>query len=483
MGEFLSYSICGGLLMLSLYLAYRLFLARDNQHAFNRGVLLSIYIVSFAASPFMLSWDGLALTGSTVPAAVTPSDIVAEAMAPTAPAPVWATLLIWIFMAGMAVVAIKTLITWIRLTEIIRRGDRIACKGYVLVLTDDERFAPFSWMRYIVISRADYGGPGPAILDHELKHVACRHWIDLLVAQAVCIINWFNPAAWLMRDELMLVHEYQADMAVIDNGHDTREYQMMLIKKAVGARFPSLANSLNHSKLKKRITMMYKEKSSAGQKMKALALVPMLALALGVASVPAVRAAVTTIGNTALSVTDGKVSENKLNGKIAGVYRVTNLSNDGATTTAVIKCQGMEGCMTVSGGTFTTGGKTYHANSQSFDMAGGNGTITLSFPFAEEYKNASMIITVNGVDIPFDLSEFAHSSAPAAVGGTGISDSGKRHGASASKSKSSIIGNMAVIVNGESVDKADLDKIPVDDVLEITVDKGTNTLRIKTKTK
>lgn len=85
----------------------------------------------------------------------------------------------------------------------------------------------------------------------QLKHVRSRHWIDLLIAQAVCVVNWFNPAAWLMRDELMLVHEYQADMAVIDHGHDPQEYQMLLIKKAVGSRFPSLANSLNHSKLKK----------------------------------------------------------------------------------------------------------------------------------------------------------------------------------------------------------------------------------------
>ena len=64
--------------------------------------------------------------------------------------------------------------------------------------------------------------------------------MDLLIAQTVCIVNWFNPAAWLMRDELMLLHEYQADMAVIDRGLDRHGYQMLLIRKAAGARFPSL---------------------------------------------------------------------------------------------------------------------------------------------------------------------------------------------------------------------------------------------------
>ena len=123
-----------------------------------------------------------------------------------------------------------------------------------------------------------------------------------MLAQIVCIVNWFNPVAWLMRDELMLVHEYQADMAVIDGGHNPENYQILLIKKAVGARFTSLANSLNHSKLKKRITMMYKEKSGVGSHWKALALVPMFAFALGVVSIPAVRATVSTIRNSDITM-------------------------------------------------------------------------------------------------------------------------------------------------------------------------------------
>ena len=80
---------------------------------------------------------------------------------------------------------------------------------------------------------------------------------------------------------------------------------MLLIKKAVGSRFPSLANSINHSKLKKRITMMYKSKSGAGSKLKALALVPMVALALSVATVPAVKAAVVAISNSEVSLDKG----------------------------------------------------------------------------------------------------------------------------------------------------------------------------------
>lgn len=258
MGGLLSYSIISGLLMLAMYLAYRLFLARDNQHGFNRGVLLGIYVVSFLALPVMSISENPASQSTAMTLSVNESGGT-DVIPTTHSEPVWGTILIWIFLAGMIVVTVRTVIVWARLLTVIRSGEKIIRNGYTLVVTEDERYAPFSWMNYMVISRKDYENNCSAIAAHELKHIVARHWMDLLIAQAVCIIGWFNPAAWLMRDELMLIHEYQADIAVIEKGHDPQEYQMLLIKKAVGARFPSLANSLNHSKLKKRITMMYKE--------------------------------------------------------------------------------------------------------------------------------------------------------------------------------------------------------------------------------
>ncbi len=47
--------------------------------------------------------------------------------------------------------------------------------------------------------------------------------------------------------------------------------------------------------------MIYKLKSGAGRKFKVLALVPTVALALGLVSVPAVRAAVSAIGSSTIS--------------------------------------------------------------------------------------------------------------------------------------------------------------------------------------
>ncbi len=83
-----------------------------------------------------------------------------------------------------------------------------------------------------------------------------------------------------MIEEMKNVHEYQADNAVINSGADMRKYQYLLIEKAVGKRFPSPANSLNHSNLKKRVTMMYKSKPSAMRRLAGIAVIPAAAAAL-----------------------------------------------------------------------------------------------------------------------------------------------------------------------------------------------------------
>lgn len=502
MGEFLSYSMVSGFLMLALYLVYRLFLARDNQHAFNRGVLLGIYAVSFTAYPILRLTENLHV-GSAQQTFVFDSLEMISVEKVADSTPLWGTILIWTFIAGMAIVTIRTIITWMRLIGVIRSGRKVVHNGYTLVLTEDERFAPFSWMRYVVISRKDYESDSSAIATHELKHIACHHWVDLLIAQVVCIVNWFNPVAWLMRDELMLVHEYQADMAVIDHGHDTQEYQMLLIKKAVGARFPSLANSLNHSKLKKRITMMYKAKSGAGRKWKALAMVPMLALALGVTGVPAVQAAVSTIST--LKVSDGKNSKNpSKDKKTVQYFKVVNVNNYDGKTTVVIKGEGLGDNLTVSGGTFTTGGKKYKAKSLDCSMTDGKASITAEFPFITEFDKVKMTLNINGDEIPFDLENFFNNA--------GAGPKQKKSARIESGSNPVVIGygtikkptadvqsedpavtvrydesttspeDIEIYLDGKAISMSDLNDINPEDIASITVDKKDNIIRISSKT-
>ena len=147
-------------------------------------------------------------------------------------------------------------------------------------MVHNQEIAPFSWMKYIVISRKDLEENGREILIHEMAHIHHRHSVDLLVADICIFFQWFNPSAWLLKQELQNVHEYEADETVINEGVNAKEYQLLLIKKAVGTRLYSMANSFNHSKLKKRITMMLKEKSNPWARLKYLYVLPLAAIAV-----------------------------------------------------------------------------------------------------------------------------------------------------------------------------------------------------------
>ncbi|MDE6286960.1 MAG: M56 family metallopeptidase, partial [Muribaculaceae bacterium] len=253
MGTFAVYIFESGIYLLAGYLIYKWLLSTENQPAFNRAALLSIYALAFTAPLLRLpapSQDAAVAGGGTVDV----GDVVAQVL-PDA-APVWATVCVWIYYSGIVVAALFTLMAFIRLVSILRGGERHRAGSYTLIMPCHTKFATFSWMRYIVMARGDYEEAGETILLHERAHLRLLHWIDLLLAQIAVILLWYNPASWLMRAELRNVHEYQADDAVLQSGADARQYQLLLTKKAVGQRFPSLANSLNHSKLKNRITMM-----------------------------------------------------------------------------------------------------------------------------------------------------------------------------------------------------------------------------------
>ncbi|WP_301342193.1 M56 family metallopeptidase, partial [uncultured Muribaculum sp.] len=220
----------------------------------------------------------------------------------------WPRIALIVYLAGIAAVVIHMAIVWLRIARITASGTKIRDGRYIIVLTDDDKVAPFSWHRYIVMSLSDYKQAGVMITAHEKQHIDRQHWIDLLLAQFIVTVNWFNPAAWLVREELKAVHEYEADKRVLDSGINARDYQMLLISKATGMKFPTVANSLNHCKLKKRMTMMMTSQASMSRRLRTLAAIPAVALAVLAINHDAVAAALDHVNNSALFYSDDKES-------------------------------------------------------------------------------------------------------------------------------------------------------------------------------
>ena len=193
----------------------------------------------------------------------------------------WRQIGIVIYLAGVAAVIFVTVRSIVGLHRLMRRGRCERLDDGTTLVRMDENVAPISWCRNIVISERDLRENGAAILAHERAHVRLHHSLDLLLVDLAGVVQWFNPAMWLLRRDLRAIHEYEADAAVIASGVDARSYQLLLIRKAVGGRWYSIANSFNHSKLKNRITMMLREKSSRRTRARALLLLPLAGLALG----------------------------------------------------------------------------------------------------------------------------------------------------------------------------------------------------------
>ena len=117
------------------------------------------------------------------------------------------------------------------------------------------------------------------IVRHEFVHVRQKHTIDIIWAELLCIINWYNPFAWLLKRSIRQNLEFIADNKVVENGIDKKQYQYLLLK-VIGNNQYSIATKFNFSSLKKRIAMMNKTKSARLQVGRFLFLVPVLAIIL-----------------------------------------------------------------------------------------------------------------------------------------------------------------------------------------------------------
>ena len=150
-----------------------------------------------------------------------------------------------------------------------------------------EKGSPFSFFHWIFINKNMLNDPClHEVLLHERTHVRQWHSVDVLLGEAVCILCWFNPFAWILRREVRVNLEYLADQSVVDKGHDARTYQYHLLALTYQGSVATLSNNFNVLPLKQRIKMMNKERSKSIGRLKYLLLLPVCALLFMMSSTP-----------------------------------------------------------------------------------------------------------------------------------------------------------------------------------------------------
>ena len=323
MGVFFIYILKSSVCLVLFYLFFRLLLSKETFHRFNRMALLGVLFFSLLipcievttrhqveVQQAVLSIEQLLLMAELE---ATPANVGAVQETPTIS---WVQIVLLVYLAGILFLVCRNIYSLICLFRLVHSGKHEKLEKGVTLVVHNQEIAPFSWMKYIVISRKDLEENGREILIHEMAHIHHRHSVDLLVADICIFFQWFNPGAWLLKQELQNIHEYEADETVINEGVNAKEYQLLLIKKAVGTRLYSMANSFNHSKLKKRITMMLKEKSNPWARLKYLYVLPLAAIAVTAFARPEISGKMDEISavkvNDFVQIVGTKVPEKKV---------------------------------------------------------------------------------------------------------------------------------------------------------------------------
>ena len=279
MVEFLIYDLKVAVLIAVFYMFYRLLLSRETYHRTNRVVLLATAVASFILPLCVITLHKtVVVSGGSGLVTLDGLGMVEMAEPQT---PLWQTAAVVVFFAGMAATLGFTLYNIIQVWRLISRSERHQQQDGTVICVADREVSPFSWMHYIVLSPSDYEAQDASVLAHERGHISLHHSLDVVLVDTLTALQWFNPAMWMLRQDLRAIHEYEADAAVLSQGINMRQYQYLLIQKAVATCGYSVANGITHSTLKNRIHMMLtNKKTNRASWLKLLAMLPIVGVAL-----------------------------------------------------------------------------------------------------------------------------------------------------------------------------------------------------------
>ena len=277
--------------LMLLYGFYRLTVSRDTFFGLRRLTLWLIYAVALMVPALSLEY-----WVRDTPTMASMAHVYADTFYPVvvvkaqAPGITWMDMLLGIYWAGVAVLSLRLvwqLISIIRLAIISRKQE---VEGITVHLLRGEG-SPFSFFRWVFMYPSTLEGKQlHEVMVHECTHVSGLHFLDTLFSELFSIACWFNPFAWLMKQEVRMNLEYLADESVLSDGNARKSYQYHLLGLAYRQPKDStkIANNFNLLPLKKRIKMMNKRRTSEIGKAKYLLFAPLAGALLMVSNIESV---------------------------------------------------------------------------------------------------------------------------------------------------------------------------------------------------
>ena len=293
MSLFLTYELKVAVLIAVFYIFWRLLVANETWHRLNRIVLLSTALASFVLPLCVITIhqtvEVMPPVADTLPL---PTDETAMPME-SAPALTnaeterpfnWLLPLTIIYIIGVVVVLSKMLLSLWRLYRMRAESEVYPLSDGYLMAVCEKVGTPFSWWNTVFMNHNDYEKGTIALLIHELGHLRLHHSADVLLVELLTALQWFNPAMLMLRNDLRIIHEYEADQQVISHGFNDIQYLKLLIRKAACQSGYSLANGISNSALKKRVTMIMKPQSNQRQWIRYAYLLPIITISLAMSA-------------------------------------------------------------------------------------------------------------------------------------------------------------------------------------------------------
>lgn len=274
-----------------LYGFYRLTVSRDTFFGLRRLTLWLIYAVALMVPALNLEY-----WVRDTPTMESMANVYADTFYPVvvvkaqASGITWMDMLLGIYWVGVAVLSLRLvwqLFSIIRLAVISRKQE---VEGITVHLLRGEG-SPFSFFRWVFMYPSTLEGRQlHEVMVHECTHVSGHHSLDTLFSELFSIACWFNPFAWLMKQEVRMNLEYLADESVLSDGNARKSYQYHLLGLAYRQSNEStkIANNFNLLPLKKRIKMMNKRRTSEIGKAKYLLFAPLAGVLLMVSNIESV---------------------------------------------------------------------------------------------------------------------------------------------------------------------------------------------------
>ena len=273
-----------------LWGVYRLLFRNSNRLLFNRFFLLTSMLLALAMPllgllsgtelPQMATLKQNMFSGMMLSEVIVTPDgqpVLPEVTVTTNATP--SRFSLWqvvggIYLLGVGVMTLLFLFKLGKLVALIIRSPKRKMSGCTAVFTGRDQ-GSFSFFRYAFFPNENVD---PDIMRHEMSHISHHHSWDILFAEVMMILQWFNPFIYLYKKELQSLHEYQADRDVVATGVDKKNYMMLILQQCTAVDFSGMSNNFSLILTKKRIKMITRSEKAKGLWWRLLATLPVLAI-------------------------------------------------------------------------------------------------------------------------------------------------------------------------------------------------------------